>query len=83
MRRCARRWDAPTPTSCGRSARPERESKTYNRRIPEDDQYFVMHRVPPRGVTDKNGNLVEITPSKISFTLCDDIRERILNGEEV
>jgi hypothetical protein len=61
----------------------ERESKTYNRRIPEDDQYFVMHRVPPRGVTDKNGNLVEITPSKISFTLCDDIRERILNGEEV
>ena len=61
----------------------ERESQKYGRRIPEDDQYFVMHRVPPRGVTGKDGHLAEIKPSVISFTLCDDIRERLERGEEV
>ena len=61
----------------------ERESQEYGRHIPADDQYFVMHRVPPRGVTDENGNLVEISPSVISFTLCDDVRERLERGEEV
>jgi hypothetical protein len=60
-----------------------RESQKYGRRIPEDDQYFVMHRVPPRGVTDEDGSLTDITPSVISFTPCDDIRERIERGEEV
>jgi hypothetical protein len=51
----------------------ERESAKYGRSVPADDQYFVMHRVPPR----------ENTPAVISFTLCDDIRERLERGEEV
>jgi hypothetical protein len=61
----------------------ERESAKYGRAVPDSDQYFVMHRVPPRGVTDENGNLVDITSSAISFTLCDDIRERLERGEEI
>jgi hypothetical protein len=61
----------------------ERESAKYGRTVPDNDQYFVMHRVPPRGVTDKDGNLVHVTPSVISFTLADDIRERLERGEEV
>ncbi|MCA3004406.1 MAG: hypothetical protein ACK51N_04255 [bacterium] len=51
----------------------ERESATYGRSVPADDQYFVMHRVPPR----------DTTPAVISFTLCDDIRERLERGEEI
>lgn len=61
----------------------ERESAKYGRSVPADDQCFVMHRVPPRGVTGKDGELVGITPAAISFTLCDDIRERLERGEEV
>jgi hypothetical protein len=41
--------------------------------VPDDDQYFVMHRVPPR----------DVNPAVISFTLCDDIRERLERGEEI
>ncbi|MCC6662053.1 MAG: hypothetical protein IT437_14345 [Phycisphaerales bacterium] len=51
----------------------ERESAKYGRPVADDDQYFVMHRVPPR----------DTTPAVISFTLCDDIRERLERGEEV
>jgi hypothetical protein len=61
----------------------ERESRAYGQQIPADDQYFVMHRTPPRGVTDPDGNLVDIQPAVISFTLADDIRERLERGEEV
>ena len=61
----------------------ERESQKYGRHVPDSDQYFVMHRIPPRGVTDDDGNLVDITSSVISFTLCDDIRERLERGEEI
>lgn len=61
----------------------EHASRKYGRHVPASDQYFVMHRVPPRGVTDDDGKLVEITPSVISFTLCDDVRERLERGEEV
>jgi len=61
----------------------ERESRKYGRPVPADDQNFVMHRVPPRGVTNAEGDLVGSTPAVISFTLCDDIRERIERGEEL
>ncbi len=61
----------------------ERESKMYGRQVPADDQYFVMHRVPPRGETNASGDLVGFKPAVISFTLCDDIKERIERGEEV
>ncbi len=54
----------------------DREAAKYGRPIPDDDQYFVMHRVPPRG---GDGGHAAI----ISFTLCDDIRERLERGEEV
>jgi hypothetical protein len=54
----------------------ERESRKYGRRVPADDQYFVMHRQPPRG-GDGGHDVI------LSFTLCDDIRERIERGEEV
>ncbi len=54
----------------------ERESAKYGRRVPADDQYFVMHRVPPRGGPDGHDAI-------ITFTLCDDIRERLERGEEV
>ncbi len=51
----------------------ERESAKYGRDVPDDDGYFVMHRMPPRADF----------PAVISFTLCDDIRERLERGEEV
>lgn len=51
----------------------ERESAKWGRAIPDSDQYFVMHRVPPRSDSD----------SIITFTLCDDIRERLERGEVV
>jgi hypothetical protein len=36
----------------------ERESAKYGRHVPMDDQYFVMHRIPPRGGSeDANGNI--------------------------
>jgi len=54
-------------------AAAEHESAKYGRHIPADDQYFVMHRVPPR-----DGN-----PAKLTFTLCDDIRERLRRGAAV
>jgi hypothetical protein len=68
--------------------RPLREAadeaaRKYGRHVPNDDQYFVMHRVPPRGKFDADGNMVGTTSSVISFTLCDDIRERLERGEEV
>ncbi len=61
----------------------ERESAKYGRPVPDDDQYFVMHRVPPRVVTGAGGGLVDSKPAVISFTLCDDIRERLERGEDV
>lgn len=51
----------------------ERESAKYGRAVLPDDQLFVLHRMPPR----------DTTPAVISFTLCDDIRERLERGEEV
>jgi len=54
----------------------DRESAKYGRRIPDDDQFFVMHRIPPRG-----GD--EARDAVIDFTLCDDVRERLERGEEV
>ena len=51
----------------------ERESAKYGRPIPADDQYFVMHREPPRASN----------PARISFTLCSDIKDRIERGEGV
>jgi hypothetical protein len=67
--------------------RPLREaaretSRKYRRRVMADDQLFVMHRMPPRGVTDEEGNPVEIKPAVITFTLADDVRERLERGEE-
>jgi hypothetical protein len=61
----------------------EEATKKYGRHVRDDDQLFILHRVPPRGVTDDKGNLAEIKPAVISFTLCDDIRERLERGEEV
>lgn len=54
----------------------ERESAKYGRRVPMDDQYYVLHRVPSRGGPDGHDAI-------ISFTLADDIRERLERGEEV
>lgn len=51
----------------------ERESQKYGRRVPANDQYFVLHRMPPRD--DKE--------AVVWFTLADDVRERLERGEEV
>jgi hypothetical protein len=51
----------------------KRETGKYGRQIPADDQYFVMHRQPPRGDA----------PAIITFSLCDDIQDRLERGEEV
>ena len=61
----------------------DRESAKYGGRVRDDDQLFVLHRVPPRGVVDDEGQLVDIKPADISFTLCEDIRERLERGEVV
>lgn len=58
-------------------------SEHYSRYVPASDQYFVMHRVPARCVTDENDRIVRIQPSVISFTLCDDVRGRLELGEDV
>ena len=51
----------------------EQASARYGRRVPADDQYFIMQRQPGRGDT----------PAIISFTLSPDIQEQLENGEEV
>ena len=51
----------------------ERESEKYCSRIRMDDQLFVMHRSPAR----------EEHPAVITFTLCEDIRDRLIRGEGV
>ncbi|HOI56534.1 MAG: hypothetical protein BWZ02_02931 [Lentisphaerae bacterium ADurb.BinA184] len=51
----------------------KRESAKYGRRVPDDDLYFVMHCEPPR----------DDRPARISFTFCDDIRQRVERGEAV
>lgn len=61
----------------------ERESLKYGRHVPADDQLFVLHRIPPRGVTGADGNLVEVKSATISFSLMDDVRERLERGKEV
>lgn len=68
--------------------RPLREtarlaSELYGQQVPAWDQYFIMHRIPPRSVTDENDRTIGIQPSKISFTLCDDVRGRLERGEDV
>lgn len=68
--------------------RPLREaaedaSRKYGRSVAANDQYFVLHREPPRGETDDAGNLIAIKPARITFSLCNDIRERLERGEEV
>lgn len=61
----------------------ERKTKKYVVAIPADGQYFIMHRVPPRGGESIDREWDGDSPSIISFTLCDDIRERIERGEVV
>ena len=61
----------------------EHASQEYGRHVPRSDQYFVMHRIPPRAMSDESGAVVGTAPSIISFTLCDDVRERLECGEEV
>ena len=51
------------------------------RHVPPDDQYFVMHRVPPIAETDDDGNLVNIRPAEITFTLLDKVRREYEAGE--
>jgi hypothetical protein len=51
----------------------ERESQKYGRRVPACDQYFVLHRMPPRD--DKE--------AVVWFTLADDVRRRLERGKEV
>lgn len=51
----------------------ELESERYGTRVRMDDQLFVMHRSPAR----------EEYPAVITFTLCEDIRERLIRGEGV
>ncbi len=61
----------------------ERASQKYGQHVPRSDQYFVMQRMPPRATADERGHLAGAAPSIISFTLCDDVRERLERGEEV
>lgn len=65
------------------SAAAKRETRKYRRYVPAFDQYFVMHRFPPRGLPESAGNLSEIKPAIISFTLADDVRERLERGEGI
>jgi hypothetical protein len=51
----------------------ERESEKYGTRVRMDDQLFVMHRSPAR----------EEHAAVITFTLCEDIRDRLIRGEGV
>lgn len=51
----------------------ERESEKYGVQVWADDQLFDLHRAPPRDGQD----------AVITFTLCDDVRERLERGEGV
>jgi hypothetical protein len=61
----------------------EQASETFGRQVPADDQLFVMHRFPPRGGDLVDGEFVGGHRALISFTLCDDVRERLERGEGV
>ncbi len=61
----------------------ERETAKYGRYVPDNDQYFVMHREPPRGITNEQGDPIGYQPAVITFTLCDEIRERLERGEDI
>lgn len=37
----------------------ERESAKYGRQVPADDQYYIMHRVPPRGGDDGHPAIIK------------------------
>lgn len=74
--------DADAWSQADVDAAAERKSRKYGRRVRDDDQLFVMHRTPPRGVTGDDGSF-QIKPAVITFTLCDDIRVRLERGEEV
>ncbi len=51
----------------------KRESEKYGTWVRMDDQLFVMHRSPAR----------EEFRIVVNFTLCEDIRERLIRGEGV
>ncbi len=53
--------------------RADRQSEKCGRRLPADKQYFVMLRVPER----------DHRPGVIPFSLCDDIRERLEQDQEM
>jgi hypothetical protein len=61
----------------------EQASETFGRQVPADDQLFVMHRFPPRGGDLVDDEFVGGHRALISFTLCDDVRERLERGEGV
>lgn len=61
----------------------EQASEKYGREVRADDQLFVMHRFPPRGGDLVDGEFVGGHRALISFTLCDDVRERLERGEMV
>jgi hypothetical protein len=41
----------------------------------------TLHRVPPIAETDDEGNLVNIRPAEITFTLLDEVRREYEAGE--
>jgi len=61
----------------------ERESVKYGIHVRDDDQPFVMHRMPPRRGELVDGKFVGGHDAIITFTLCDDVRERLERGEGV
>jgi len=60
----------------------DRESAKYGQRVIACDQYFVMHLMPPREVDGPDGKSI-LQLAVFSFTLCDDIRERLERGDPV
>jgi len=61
-------------------AAADRESAKYGQRVPACDQFFVIHRMPPRDVEGPDGkNILQL--ARFTFTLCDDVREQLERGE--
>lgn len=61
----------------------ECETARYGREVPASDQYFVLHCMPSRMAPGERGERGEVDPSKIWFSLCDDIREQLERGEDI
>ena len=61
----------------------KRESAKYGQAVPVSEHYFVMHWTPAREELGEDWKFRVVKPATLSFTIADDVRERLERGEPV